>query len=155
MPQSSASSTPISIPTSSPIAINNRRDSFSDDEDGDRIIGGHRTSLYNSESIEELRVGSLPGYLRRPGRNANPNGNMKQYHRNYNSGQQQQQHSQQQQFMGPMSLPPPKAPFLSSRQDIDSKLSTWVCNYDYYVCIYYVCWICLSNLSCFIYSSLQ
>ena len=47
-----------------------------------------------------------------------------------------------------MSLPPPKAPFLSSRQDIDSKLSTWVCNYDHYVCIYYVC--CLSNLSCFI-----
>ena len=121
MPQSSASSTPISIPTSSPIAISNRRDSFSDDEDGDRITGGHRTSLDNSESIAELRVGSLPGYLRRPGRNANPNG---KHHRNYNSGQQQQQQSQQQQFMGPMSLPPPKAPFLSSRQDIDSKLST-------------------------------
>jgi len=116
----STSSTPISIPTSSPIAIH-RRDSSSDDDDDSDSIGErrqHRTALNESDSVAELQVGSLPMHLRRPGRSSNSNNNrMRQYHTNNSSDQLQQ-------FMGAMSLPPPRAPFISARQDMDNKLSS-------------------------------
>jgi len=116
----STSATPISIPTSSPIAIH-RRDSSSDDDDDSDSIGErrqHRTALNESDSVAELQVGSLPMHLRRPGRTSNSNNNrMRQYHRNNSSDQLQQ-------FMGAMSLPPPRAPFISARQDMDNKLSS-------------------------------
>mmetsp|Transcript_23814 Transcript_23814/g.39247 ORF Transcript_23814/g.39247 Transcript_23814/m.39247 type:complete len:364 (-) Transcript_23814:2076-3167(-) len=115
----STSSTPISIPTSSPIAIRRRDSSSDDDDDSDSIGGGqHRTALNESDSIAELQVGSLPMHLRRTGRGTNSNSRtMRQYHRNNSSDQLHQ-------FMGAMSLPPPRAPFISARQDIDSKLSS-------------------------------
>jgi len=132
MMPSSASSTPISIPASSPIAINRRDSSSDDDDDGDSIEERrhNRTALDESDSLAELRVGSLPMHLRRPGRGSNSNNGLRQYHRNNSSEQLQQ-------FRGPMSLPPPRAPFLSARQDMENKLSRYVCNI-YYMCLLFV-----------------
>lgn len=115
----STSSTPISIPTSSPIAIRRRDSSSSNDDDDCDSIGErrqHHTALDDSDSLAELHVGSLPMHLRRPGRSSNSNNSSMRYHRNNSSDHLHQ-------FMGAMSLPPPRAPFISARQDMDNKLS--------------------------------
>ena len=121
---SSSSSTPISFQASEPIAINPRRNgsdgprdssprSFSSSSgDGNGPYGASALSaaLRDSDSLGELRVGSLPMHLRRPGRGVaryNRQGGLS------GSGQ----------FLGPQSLPPPRAPFLSSKEGPEDKLS--------------------------------
>lgn len=130
----SSSSTPIPIQASGPIAINPRPRHGGDDEDsvsssssstddeGRYGASALSAALRDSDSLGELRVGSLPVHLRRPGRAGGGGAG---------GGSMRQRHQMQQQgglsgsgiFMGPQSLPPPRAPFLSSRGGPEDKIN--------------------------------
>lgn len=143
MPSSStsSSSTPIPIQASEPIAINpgpSGRGSDCDDDDSvcsssttssnDNLRRSRRTSKVSALSLalgeadsiggEDMMVGSLPMHLRRSGRGVV--GSIR-----YSRRQTRQQGglSGSGIFMGPQSLPPPRAPFLSSRAGVEDKLS--------------------------------
>ncbi|KAL7520085.1 hypothetical protein ACHAWX_004830 [Stephanocyclus meneghinianus] len=126
----STPSTPISIPASEPIAINSRRRNNINNDSGrhrsssrqsgyssssssdDEVRNGSsalRSAMERTDSLGDLRVGSLPMHLRRSGR----------------AGSRQRQLSGGAGgFFGPQSLPPPRAPFLSSRGGPEGNLSS-------------------------------
>ncbi|KAL7460035.1 hypothetical protein ACHAXS_000503 [Conticribra weissflogii] len=144
MPSSptSSSSTPIPIQSSEPIAINpgpSHRGNDCDDDDSVCSSSSsssnndsrrrRRTSKVSSLSLalgeadstggEDMMVGSLPMHLRRSGRGV------------AGSSKNSRRQTRQQGglggsgiFMGPQSLPPPRAPFLSSRVGVEDKLSS-------------------------------
>mmetsp|Transcript_15389 Transcript_15389/g.32389 ORF Transcript_15389/g.32389 Transcript_15389/m.32389 type:complete len:428 (+) Transcript_15389:84-1367(+) len=144
MPSSStsSSSTPIPIQASEPIAINpgpSGRGNDCEDDDSvcssstsssnDNLRRSRRTSKVSALSLalgeadsiggEDMMVGSLPMHLRRSGRGVGGSSR--------NSRRQTRQQgglSGSGIFMGPQSLPPPRAPFLSSRAGVEDKLSS-------------------------------
>eukprot|EP00804_Cyclotella_cryptica_P003269 CCRYP_010504-RA/>CCRYP_010504-RA protein AED:0.01 eAED:0.01 QI:303/1/1/1/1/1/2/3142/374 len=126
----STTSSPISIPASEPIAIHPRRrnnisndsghhrsssrqsgysSSSSTDDEGRNGSSALSSAMERTDSLGDLRVGSLPMHLRRSGR----------------AGSRQRQLSGGAVgFFGPQSLPPPRAPFLSSRGGPEGNLSS-------------------------------
>ena len=106
--RSSTPSTPISIPTFEP---NNARhsecSSSSDSEDGFRS-SALSSAMERTDSLSDLQVGSLPLHLRRAARRGT---------------RQRQLSGGGGGFFGPQSLPPPRAPILSSRGGPDGNLS--------------------------------
>lgn len=100
--RSSAQSTPISIP----VTERQRSCSSSSDEDGFRS-SAHLSAMERTDSLGDLQVGSLPMHLRRSRRGS---GRVRQLSGGTGG-------------FGPQSLPPPRAPILSSRGGPEGNLS--------------------------------
>lgn len=96
----STPSIPISIP-STDSSNANRRDSSSSSDDEEDFRSSALSAMERTDSLSDLQVGSLPMHLRRSRRGSGAR------HQHYGAASGS--------FLGPSSLPPPRAPILSSR----------------------------------------